>query len=838
VRVEESVKHLLIPFWRGYAPDLVVPPPNTAVDAKNFVLDEEIEGALTMRKGIANVYGTGPTPKDSHIQASKEYSAYIVESRRSNPELVAEEVFYVREQGGQWIHAVVMKYRFRQMATGQAYIYSYGLWVRPWWDGSAWQDYWVELSEFWDFQIYAVAGTNNEWLQVDDDPVIWRFGNTDNIVFPKETYGGYGTGSENEYYFRGWTIENLESAKQYKRFCRCLQQRCTATDGSGLGILELKIPDDGVNSAYDELGWAVNDKIRLHRNYVYMANRFSASDDIVTDPRFFFLDDGMRMSNGLGTNKARFRIGYEEHPWNANFPKEHIANGLILSDQFIEPFPPALFVSYDPATSPAASTTLGAGTYKLRFSIREGKNWSKLYVCPRYDSANSRYDATDDAGIVLLAGDKIPVVLQLYTAVVSRKATAVRIYLEDPGTGTFYLSKEIDLTSLTTASTDDYFVLPYYDGTNTWYVYGIQESIDLTEMTGSEATNLLGRAITDDGVCFWNAAAPAGFKVLYGDVEISESRYGNRVHVSPSGGDGQVQTDIVAKDATNYVDLVRGDASTIRAMTAFDDRALILTERSMMLLTLRGAKANWAWEVITVDDGIASLNSLVNVDRRAYWAGSYGVWSFSLAQGRRLLSAGFQSTYKGLSNKETSMAGFDAQNGRYCLYVDGKWYFFPTRVTQVGLGENLPTIFNKTPVWVGKPPAPTLSFVTSDTLLVRSYTATRDYGSANIECEYKTNPVRSPDKFRVLMLVEGFRLEYISSVAITVELYLDGSASAFSSKTCPAAETEHSEFFDLSAACKSFQVKIKTITTADSQSVTIKALTVARDLMPAGGVAP
>jgi hypothetical protein len=837
--IDESAKSVVVRAFRGYGLDLNPVSGDMAQDMKNFVIDE-VPGELTNRRGSGLLFANGPMPYSDYSVSppTGQQHAHRVMTRRSSDEIVAHEGFYVPEQGGRFINVCIMKYRFRQLTAGEAYIYSYGIFVRPYWNGTTWLEYWVELSEFWDFQIYAVNGTNNEWLQVDDDPVNWRFGFTPgyNVVFPRETFGAYGTGLENQYYFRGWTIENLEAARNTERFCRCLSQRCTTTDGgTGYGILELEIPHDGAaNSAYNRLNWATANKIRVHRNYVYQENRFSASDDIVCDPHVYAIDDGMRITNKRGTNKARFRVGYEEHGWAAtNFPKEQIANGIVLADQFIDPFPPAIWVGYDPAAVTGASTGLAAGTYRLRYSVLEGRNWSKLYICPKWDSGNSRWDATDDSGVTIALDDKIVVDLRLYTTAVSRKVKMVRVYLEDPASGYFYRALDIDLTvDLDTASSDD-ILTDYWDGSTAWAVYGINQTFDVVSNDGAEGSVDIGRAITEDGICYYDAAAPVGNKVLFSAATKNDIEYPSRVFISPAGGDGQIQNDIVDLAATSYFDTQTGDANAVVAIAGIRDYALVLTQQTHYLLSLLGSKANWRFETIDSYDGIASAKSLVVLQDRAYWAGNFGVYMFGLGRGVNLLVPYWHKTYKALAGKSSAMAAYDANTGRYYLYVDSKLYAFPLRTPGVEPFETMIFEPNKTPTWLAHPPVNFLAYATSDHYLLAAGTGSQDYTGVNVACEWTSNPIRIPENLVGDQLVLGFSLVYDSPVDITIALYKDGTLH--STRTCPLAETTYAAYFDLGGLCEEFYIKLSATTDGAAQTIRIKKMEISRMIVPSLG---
>jgi hypothetical protein len=831
VQVEQDEKQVLFPSWHGLAPDLILAPANSARSAKNFVLDE-VPGELCRRQGLGSAWSigsaTGHNPSISFKPHSIELNPYVVKSRRSQGEMVAWEKYRTTAHGGATIDVVMMKYRNRACTPTANYVYTYGIFVRPFWNGSVWYDSWQELTEFWDLHVYAIHGTWHQWLVVDSDPATWLFGDSDNLVFPKEAGTGYGNGYENQYYFRSWTVENLESAKQYNRFTRILASKCTDIDANDRGLLELQI----IDSAWDQFGWQVGDNIRIHRNYIYQQNRFSASDDVDIDPRIFSLEDGMRISTGLGTYKSRYFIGFGEYGRSDLVPKEQLANGVILDDQFYDPVDSCIYVGL--FSHGGAGTPMLAGTYRAAYSVLTGKSWSPLKHCPKYDGVHSRFDATDDSGITIAEDEKIVVHVMLQVGIFPRSATRLRIYLENVDSPGFFQSKELDLTDC--GNVYDDARADYYDGTNTWKTNGILLYVDLTDMEGAEASADLGRGTADGAPGYWNTVGIASNKVAYGDVMVGGIRYPNRVCVTPASGDGAIQTDLICIGPQTSFDQLQSDPNPIKSLIGIDDRLLILTDQTGSILSLRGEAELWHWEPITSDDGVAAINSVLIVNRRVYWAGHYGIWTFTPNEGKALLNPAWIKSYKAILGVENAVAGYDLLHGRYCLFAGNKWYWFPMRTPELTPGDALPVEFNKTPIWILKPPATNLSFVSDDQFLCVSSDETLDIGPTGFDCEFETSPIYSPfANFDIL--IEGFRAEYQSDVAVTIALYLDDSDTAFSTRICPAGlgAITHFDYFDLSARCKSFRLKISATVTAKDQIVRIKTLRILRSIYPAMG---
>lgn len=824
--VDETPNLISILTFKGYSPDLAVPSPDALRELLNMNTDV-VDGELHARGGQAHLYSSGATPAVSNVSGGVEYNSLLVKSRKDAGEIVARESFYVRDQGGQTIDVVMMKYHHEASTSAAADFYSYGIFIRPFWDGTAWRDWWQELTEFWDFEIYGVSG---DWLQLDDDPIIWEFGNEVNKVFPTDVNSG-GSGTENEYYFRGWTIENLAAAEAADKWCRVLQSRCTATATGGEGILEILLPAD----AYTDLTWAVGNKIRLHRNYVDTQNRISTGDDIVCDPHFLILDDGMRISNGVGTNKGRFYLGYQQH---ANepmaVPKEQIANGIILCDQFIEPHQLAGFVAINDTTSDLTST-LPAGTYHVAYSWRQGRNWSKLYDCPEWDAVNSRYDADGVKPVVVGADEQIRLDLFISPALLSRAITAVRVYIEDVTEPGFLRVLEIDLTLPEIYALAAEGAVLWWDGTTEYIGHGFQQiQWPQIYIPGVElATVDIGRAETDSGAGYWNTAGRVGLKVIYSDVMIGGVQYQNRLHVSPAGGDGQVQSDIIASDVLNYIYMTQADPFRVVGIVGIDDRALVLTSGNSFILNLRGPKSSWLYELLTSDDGCVAEKSIVEVDRRIFWAGNYGVYAFSLAENRRILTANMKPTYLAFNGKDGFMAGYDFVRGRYCLYMDDQFFCFPARGPRSDELEVSKWQVATTPVWVSRTPIGRLSWVSDNgDMIVGSDAGLEIDGGATFPCLVETGYIRLPDPLRVDQVIDAVDVEYESDSEIEVGLFLNNETSLFSTRTLPVGAGHKRLFFALSARCKEARLNFSSDVTP-GDTLKIKRVAVHRQLVPA-----
>ena len=84
---------------------------------------------------------------------------------------IAVKSFHVADNGGRTITLVVANYTKTPAGfTGGTPITTSGVWIRPWYDGSAWQDSWLELTEF---QIVRYDSASGSSMVLEQDTQAW-----------------------------------------------------------------------------------------------------------------------------------------------------------------------------------------------------------------------------------------------------------------------------------------------------------------------------------------------------------------------------------------------------------------------------------------------------------------------------------------------------------------------------------------------------------------------------------------------------------------------------------------------------------------------------------------
>jgi len=811
--------------WRGLNEDSIAAPADTCRSGKNFSLSD-IEEEITLRKGFADLYTTTPTPMDSATWAAM--------NARTLPTILALERMEI--QGGP-VYLCVVQYT-KATYNGPPPGLTFGLWCRPWYNGSVWVDQWREVNETWVFNIYEIYDdlSGGRFLEIDDPTgLVFNFQNDATGVFPL-------TGTSGHTYMRGWTIENLDASVATKRFLRCLESR---SDSSRNNVVGLRVPFAGPG----DLGWAIGHDIKVHRCYPH--NGVTLSNP--TDPLIHILETGARIMERVQTvappnpvyTHIRQFVEFQEHglgPLTADYAG---ADGLVSGDMCLDGHRPGFFVGIFQSTG---GGTLPASTYYVKYAVKEGDNWSKLYKGPL--NATLTYDVTGTNAITTGANELIQLRLHIEPASISKRASDIRIYMSEDDLF-YYRVKDVALADLAFGSGEGAHGTTYIDESSTsWNFYGYYEvlTIDGPDWTaaGAEGSADIGRGVDDDGVFLYGAVETterAGQVVpIFGDVTVDGQDYHSRVFIPSITGAGRYQTDVIQNDRTR--DLVADPAPgvTVRAIANLsDDRFLILTNASIAHLSLIGGSASWNIRVLTSDDGIAANRSLVVNDRRAMWAGGNAVWSFSLGEGRRVMNPDWRESYEAIADKSGILGGIHIDKGNYVLVVGGTHYVFPLTASKVPITEAAPQQLGVTPTYIMRTPGDSvfakenLVFLTASKLY-RFGTATRDDGS-NITLEYVTNDFRIAPQFYE-QLAQQIGVEYYSDVPVTLDLFLDDEATPFDTKTLPADTTIQrvTEGWKLHALAKRFHLRFTATTTADDQTVRIRRVAMIRTLEVVGGV--
>lgn len=136
----------------GLNTSIADPPSNTMKGCKNVVLNR-VRGLIQQPDGYEKKFPTLPNTEEA-TNVAKQYSNFVWKDIKN---------FKVTEHGGADITVAVGTYRkngFFDLGDPQESIDRFGVFCRPYWDGSEWIDDWRELTEVFLFEIQSLGNAN------------------------------------------------------------------------------------------------------------------------------------------------------------------------------------------------------------------------------------------------------------------------------------------------------------------------------------------------------------------------------------------------------------------------------------------------------------------------------------------------------------------------------------------------------------------------------------------------------------------------------------------------------------------------------------------------------
>lgn len=158
-----------IPAYRGKVTSVVNPPMMTARTSRNLVLNR-ILGALMLKPGLLPKFDDvgGINLPNFHPSAPN----YLPAAIHKMQTLVWKDGrnFWCPDHGGQNVTVVVGTYRKTGWTTVTQHVDRMGVWARPYWDGSAWVDSWIELTEQFVFEITSLGSASASGIALQPGP--------------------------------------------------------------------------------------------------------------------------------------------------------------------------------------------------------------------------------------------------------------------------------------------------------------------------------------------------------------------------------------------------------------------------------------------------------------------------------------------------------------------------------------------------------------------------------------------------------------------------------------------------------------------------------------------
>lgn len=792
--------------FRGLVTAEASPSVRTAKAVKNLLRHKK-RGELWEALGYAKKFSALPANEPT----IRKISAIAFENIHS---------FWVPEHGGRNVTVLTGTYAKAGWTVTPSSRSQMAIWIRPWWDGAAWQDSWRELTEFFAFEVVAVGtGGNNDKVYIDDG-VTFEFATADpgGQVF-------------NATYFKNWTmVVNNDLTDHDDNFD--LVKACGFITVGPITYYYLQ----QVNVSNHNVG----DILYLYRNFVYREMPSTLTSQI------FSLLKEIRLTSGNGSADMSLMAGLREKTFASSAGGAYSpAFAEIIADVgALDVWPQAAIMGIVGSTPDAAG--LPAGTFRFKTSIVMDDDQETIPT-DAYDETVAPVGSPQIAtlaastGIVLGAAARIRIRPYRSYGALPRRASKMNIYAEKDGDGYFYFVKQIDLTAAatwdggacyTTVVANDH----YYE------VGGLSTAIELTGTdwtnAGPEASANLGRAITDTGIVRARFSGVVGRLTYAAAPYVGSTLLANRLMACASNGNGSVTPDIFPSDGAHIIDLEYNDGDEIVAFSPVgitDDRVLVKKRRSAVVITpiTNGFSRN----VVTAGDGCCSARSVARFDDMTYWAGYNGVYRFVQRSGWEPVNPMWIEDWKALSDavKEASVGVIDAKERQYLLTAGGKTYKLDLDdgETMVDVPTNVPVAY-ATQTRTGK-----VDFLSGSLIQTLGDGELHDGTAYALEWESNRQTTLTPDtrESRDLRVV-GLGIRYESDVALTLTLYLgDSSVAACTPWTLSAGNVTRTVYvpLDAFARCKYFRWKIGATKSTAGQKVRVRGVTPLVEVLPAGG---
>jgi hypothetical protein len=799
-----SVKSLILDTFRGHAPDLANPPPNSARAGKNYVLTRHRDvtkgmlGWIELAPGYAKKFDALPANdatirKISAIAHENIYDLYI-------------------PNGSLTVTVVVATYTKTGFFPGNPTVNRCGVWIRPYYNGSSWVDEWRELTEMFIFTIKRLGVSFNDRLYIDDGTYNFKTLDPTGIVFGED-------------YFKNWTIvyADFGDAENYDLIAD------SGYVGEWLDDYSLKLVPGHLNTDFSTR--TVGTKLVVYRSFLPKELPSSIASHI------YGLLSEARISTGNNDADVCLMAGYRNNSFvqGGGNPYTRTTNAVIGGPGVLDIWQYAGVVGIDPTPVPDAGG-LEAITWHFKYSlVMDDGSETKLFVAVT-EAGGSPPDWTAGGGITLTELSKIKLYIYRSHGAMPVRARYLRLYMCSEREWPYY-SRVADYDLRDASIWDNSAIrgaaifggMHFYARTDSGvYITGA----DWTN-AGAKAETQIGRAVTDTGVIQFKHATVVGRRAYAVGVNAGGTLFPNHVFATTSSGDGAPQYDVFPQLSTLNIDLEYNDGDECRAVWPYGDRLFVAKRSSIIIVSYDSTSGAFVRDVVTKTDGICSVKTLADFEDVVYWAGYNGIYRYS-TRGWQLLNLDWLLEWKAVTtaNKEAAIGVFDKANRQYRIAFTHPTLGTIERVFDVDSSEWFAADLTNQPSRFASDTREMKVDFLSGSLIQTFGTGTRHDGT-NFSLEYEFNDMVITKQKGVDILFQGVMIEYVSSVPLTVQLYKDG-ATLGSAATLAASSTRGFVKAPLSARGTRFYLKITATTTADSQSVAIKTVQAIYEEIPGG----
>ena len=712
---------------------------------------------------------------------------------------------YVPEHGGQNITVAVGTYRKSGFDDPVTHKDRFGIWVRPYWDGSVWQEKWRELTEMFIFEIVELPGGG------DINKIVVGNGATNDFTAIDPTGKVFNTS-----YFEGWTIVygDLADSENFDRVTDC-------------GFIStnkyfLTIGHDNTDYA----GRAVGEILWVYRNFLYKDLPTSLTSHI------FSLFNEIRLTSGNGVNDVSLMLGFRSKQYYTpefNIPAldtllvdtaslDIWRYGVIVAGQLLGASPPFL---------PAA-------TYYMKYSVQmDDDNISALFD---FFTGDLGAPTTVTTGNSFIADGTTSIQLLIYLSLgaLPKRASAINIYYSTDNTNFFFAKKCTIADLVAIGSGGSIPVLLTIDGTIVHYYCDYQGNryVNDADLGGESAQSNIGRAITDTGIVRWKAGTVVGVRSYIGNVYVGGVAKPNRIMASTGAGSGVMQYDVFANDGAHIIDVEYSDGDEIVAFAPLEERLLVLKRRSVVLVS-PAVRGGFDRNSVSQNVGCSSPASVVVFNEVAYWVDENGRHSYSTHRGLTTLDDLSNADWLLLTTaqKEAATSVIDRVNLFWIVSAGGKQWVYdlnPHLTSPEGGGNRwMPFTFLDTPIGMKRDIPGTMDFITAaGKLLTINNESVSAWGfdGVNYTMDWRSNAIRvlrEKGGGAYSLLLKAINIEYETDVAITLEVYADGSLVR--TETLVTTKKKDTIYVPNGTICREFDFKLSATTDGEDAALFIKS---------------
>jgi hypothetical protein len=705
------------------------------------------------------------------------------------------------------------------------YIERFGIFIRPYWNGSSWVDEWFETTEMFIFTLKALGSYATTRLYIDDGTFNFNTLDPGATVFTTD-------------YFKNWSIV-------YGAFGDNENYDIVKASGFGSEFV--------ANSYYLDLIHVNTDfSTRTPGTKLLVYRSFQTAELSSTLSSFIYgLLSEARLTSGNTASDRSLMLGNRTKSFIATHSGYTLPTHTRTVDGVIAdigcPEIWAYAVCLGIRVQNAATDPVPAGTYTLRYSlVLDDGTESRLFgAWTAAGSATHEWDTLTLGGsVTLTTGQGIRVNGLFSFGALPIRAKYLRVYMTDDVV--YYRVVDLDLNDASTWGQTYASPLPVTINGTIKHFFAVSIDTDITNAmwtastgdSGTDAVTQIGRSIDDDGVVQFKAAAVVGRTCFTIGVRKDGTLYPNHIFASLQNGDGAPQYDAFGLVAENMIDLEYNDGDELMFGYPAGDTLLAFKRRSVIKVS-QGSSGNavvFIRDFVTKADGLCSSRTVVGFEDVIYWAGYNGVYSFS-SQGIQVLNFNWLNEWKAIIDtyKEEAVAIFDRTNRQYRLAYQTGASTYAERILDVDTGEWVLSALTDQPErFAADQKGGTVDFLSGS--LIQTLGAGTLHDGSNFIMEYMTNDLLASQNQIADALLLDVRVKYQSDVALSLTLYRDGVPQ--SAVVAAAGNGSVLISAGLSYRCKNFRLKIIAVTTDVNQSVKIKEICPRYQMIPAGVTRP